>query len=226
MEIRIIVHGAEHPVTADDRRALHQELRANLGLPGAKLGCGEGACGACTVLIGRRAVTSCITPAAEAAGQRVTTVEGLSEDGLLHPVQQAWLETGAMQCGYCTPGWLTATAALLNRTPRPDNARIAAELAGNVCRCCTYPRILRAVRRAAELMEQPELLEPAPQAAAEPAAPTAPQPVVPQPAARALPWDQAREAASFFEHLPVGLATGAAPEDDALPPAPGPGQLA
>ena len=226
MEIRIIVNGAEHPVTADDGRSLLEVLRDDLGLTGAKLGCGEGACGACTVLIGRRAVTSCITPAAEAAGQRVTTVEGLSEDGLLHPVQQAWLETGAMQCGYCTPGWLTATAALLNRTPRPDNARIAAELAGNVCRCCTYPRILRAVRRAAELMEQPELLEPAPQAAAEPAAPTAPQPVVPQPAARALPWDQARDAASFFEQLPDGLVTVVAPEDDALPPAPGPGQLA
>src|SRR6266851_8119266 len=162
MALTIIVNGAERQVAADEGRSLLEVLRDDLGVTGPKLGCGEGACGACTVLIGRRAVTSCITPAAEAAGQRVTTVEGLAEDGLLHPVQQAWLETGAMQCGYCTPGWLTATAALLNRISRPDDARIAAELAGNVCRCCTYPRIMRAIRRAAELMEEPELLQPVP----------------------------------------------------------------
>jgi isoquinoline 1-oxidoreductase len=220
MEITIIVNGAEHPVTVDDGRSLLEVLRDDLGMTGPKLGCGEGACGACTVLIGRRAVTSCITPAAEAAGQRVTTVEGLAEDGILHPVQQAWLETGAMQCGYCTPGWLTATAALLNRASRPDDARIAAELAGNVCRCCTYPRILRAVRRAAELMEQPELLEPVPQDAPGPAGPAgagpgAPQPAIPQPAARALPWDQAKDAASFFEQLPDGLVTVVAADGEA-----------
>ncbi len=162
MQFTVTVNGTQRQVTAGDGRSLLDVLREDLGITGPKLGCGEGACGACTVLIGRRAVTSCITPAAEAAGQRVTTVEGLAEDGVLHPVQQAWLELGAMQCGYCTPGWLTATAALLNRVTRPDDARIAAELAGNVCRCCTYPRILRAVRRAAELMEQPELLEPVP----------------------------------------------------------------
>src|SRR3984893_17723953 len=171
MEIRIIVNGAEHAVTADDGRSLLEVLREDLGVTGPKLSCGEGACGACTVLIGRRAGTSCITPAAEAAGQRGAPARGPGEDGILHPVQQAWLETGAMQCGYCTPGWLTATAALLNRASRPDDARIAAELAGNVCRCWTYPRILRAVRRAAALLEEPELLEPVPQAAAGPAAP-------------------------------------------------------
>src|ERR1700733_14787833 len=146
MAFSIIVNGTEREVTAGEGRSLLEVLREDLGVTGPKLGCGEGACGACTVLIGRRAVTSCITPAAEAAGQRVTTAEGLAEDGILHPVQQAWLETGAMQCGYCTPGWLTAAAALLNRTTRPDDARIAAELAGNVCRCCTYPRLRRAVR--------------------------------------------------------------------------------
>ena len=162
MAVTIIVNGTERTVTADDGRSLLEVLRDDLGVTGPKFGCGEGACGACTVLIGRRAVTSCITPVAEAAGQRITTVEGLAEDGVLHPVQQAWLEQGAMQCGYCTPGWLTATAALLNRVTRPDDARIAAELAGNICRCCTYPRIMRAVRRAAELMEEPELLQPVP----------------------------------------------------------------
>jgi nicotinate dehydrogenase subunit B len=221
MAFTIIVNGAEQQVTADDGRSLLEVLREDLGITGPKLGCGEGACGACTVLVGRRAVTSCTTPAAEVAGQRLTTVEGLAEDGVLHPVQQAWLENGAMQCGYCTPGWLTGAAALLNRVSRPDDARIAAELAGHVCRCCTYPRILRAVRRAAELMEQPELLEPVP-GSAEPAGA---DPADPADASRAgpVPWDQARDAASFFEQLPDGLVTVVA--DDAAPaPGPGPGR--
>jgi nicotinate dehydrogenase subunit B len=205
MQFTFTVNGTQRPVTAGEGRSLLDVLREDLGITGPKFGCGEGACGACTVLIGRRAVTSCITPASEAAGQRVTTAEGLAEDGILHPVQQAWLEQGAMQCGYCTAGWLTATAALLNRVARPDDARIAAELAGNVCRCCTYPRILRAVRRAAELMEQPELLEPVPPIAAA------------APAGRhgALPWDQARETASFFDELPDGLVTVVAEDAEA-----------
>jgi CO/xanthine dehydrogenase Mo-binding subunit/aerobic-type carbon monoxide dehydrogenase small subunit (CoxS/CutS family) len=205
MQFTVTVNGTQRQVTVGDGRSLLDVLREDLGVTGPKLGCGEGACGACTVLIGRRAVISCITPAAEAAGQRVTTVEGLAEDGILHPVQQAWLEQGAMQCGYCTAGWLTATAALLNRVTRPDDARIAAELAGNVCRCCTYPRIRRAVRRAAELMEQPELLEPTPPTAA----------TAPAGGHGALPWDQAREAASFFEELPDGLVTVVAEDAEA-----------
>ena len=130
MDITLIVNGTERRVVADPAAGLLDVLRDELGYTGPKLGCGEGACGACTVLIGRRAVTACSTPAAEVAGQRITTVEGLAEDGLLHPVQQAWLETGAMQCGYCTPGWLMATDALLAATPHPDEARITAELAG------------------------------------------------------------------------------------------------
>jgi isoquinoline 1-oxidoreductase len=226
LELTITVNGTERRIVADDGRSLLDVLREDLGVTGPKLGCGEGACGACTVLVGRRAVNSCITSAAEVAGQRVTTVEGLSEDGLLHPVQQAWLETGAMQCGYCTPGWLTATAALLNRVPHPDDARIATELAGNICRCCTYPRILRAVRRAAELMEQPELLEPVPQT------PGGSSAGIPDTgAAPALPWDQAvREwtgqnpaaaQPSFFDQLADGLVTVAA-DDDAVPGSAGP----
>jgi CO/xanthine dehydrogenase Mo-binding subunit/aerobic-type carbon monoxide dehydrogenase small subunit (CoxS/CutS family) len=220
MSVEFTVNGAQHRVAADDGRSLLDVLREDLGITGPKLGCGEGACGACTVLVGRRAVTSCTTPAAEVAGQRVTTVEGLSEDGLLHPVQQAWLEAGAMQCGYCTPGWLSATAALLGRVPHPDDARIAAELAGNICRCCTYPRILRAVRRAAELMEQPELLEPVPQA---PGGASGGVPVTG--GAAALPWDRAvREWAgqdpaagqpSLFDRLADGLVTVVAEDDDA-----------
>src|SRR5450755_4680856 len=131
MELTIIVNGTERTVAAAGDRSLLEVLRVDLGVTGPKFGCGEGACGACTVLIGRRPVTACTTPAAQVAGQRVTTVEGLAQDGILHPVQQAWLETGAMQCGYCTPGWLTATAALLARIPHPGDERIAAELAGN-----------------------------------------------------------------------------------------------
>jgi nicotinate dehydrogenase subunit B len=219
MQLTFTVNGTEHTVTDADGRSLLEVLREDLGITGPKLGCGEGACGACTVLIGRRAVTSCSTPAAEVAGQRITTVEGLAEDGLLHPVQQAWLETGAMQCGYCTAGWLTATAALLNRVAHPDDARIAAELSTNVCRCCTYPRILRAIRRAAELMEQPELLEPVPEEASGPAPAAGWPPGLPQPAPQ--PWDQARADAQFFERLADGLVTVASGDAPA-----GPGQAA
>ncbi len=215
MPFTITVDGVQRQVVADGGRSLLEVLREDLGITGPKLGCGEGACGACTVLIGRRAVTACSTPAAEVAGQRITTVEGLAEDGLLHPVQQAWLETGAMQCGYCTPGWLMATAALLNRVARPDDARIAAELSGNVCRCCTYPRIMRAIRRAAELMEEPELLEPVPAADSG----SGPADAL-RAAAGAPPWDQAGDAAPFFEQLPDGLVTVVA--DDG--PVAGPGQ--
>jgi nicotinate dehydrogenase subunit B len=211
MEFTIIVNGTERMVGAAGDlgaagdRSLLEVLRDDLGVTGPKFGCGEGACGACTVLIGRRAVTACTMPASAAAGQRVTTVEGLAEDGILHPVQQAWLEVGAMQCGYCTPGWLTATAALLNQVAHPGDARIAAALAGNVCRCCSYPRIQRAVHRAAELMEQPELLVPVP-----PAAP----PAAVAAAAPALPWDRAaKDAGSFFELLTDGLVTVVAADD-------------
>jgi nicotinate dehydrogenase subunit B len=205
MEFTIIVNGTDRQVGVAGDRSLLEVLRDDLRVTGPKVGCGEGACGACTVLIGRRAVTACTMPASAAAGQRVTTVEGLAEDGILHPVQQAWLEVGAMQCGYCTPGWLMATAALLNQVAHPDDARIAAALAGNVCRCCSYPRIQRAVRRAAELMEQPELLAPVP--------PDVPQAEM-MAAARGLPWDRAaKDADSFFELLADGLVTVVAGDD-------------
>jgi len=207
MQFTITVNGTGRQVSAAAGRSLLEVLRDDLGVTGPKFGCGEGVCGACTVLIGRRAVTACTMPAEEAAGQRVTTVEGLAEDGILHPVQQAWLEAGAMQCGYCTPGWLMAAAALLNQVAHPDDERTAAALAGQVCRCCTYPRIQRAIRRAAELMEQPELLAAVPAPAREAALPLAPAP--------AVPWDQsARDAGSFFGQLPDGLVTVVASDDE------------
>ncbi|HEU5417869.1 MAG TPA: molybdopterin cofactor-binding domain-containing protein [Streptosporangiaceae bacterium] len=209
MAFTIIINGTPREIGADSDATLLSALRA-AGVTGPKLGCGEGACGACTVLVGRRAVAACQLPATEAAGQRVTTAEGLAEDGYLHPVQQAWLETGALQCGYCTPGWLTATAALLARVPHPDDERIAAEL-GNICRCCTYPRIRRAVHRAAELLEQPELLTEVPDTPV----PDYPAPGYPDGARRpAVPWDLARQSPeAFAAAMPDGLMTVVA--DDA-----------
>jgi aerobic-type carbon monoxide dehydrogenase small subunit (CoxS/CutS family) len=193
----ITVNGVAREVAAGPERSLLEVLREELGVTGPKPGCGEGVCGACTVLLGRRAVTACTTPVGEAVGQQVTTVEGLAGDGVLHPVHQAWLETRALQCGFCTPGWLTGCAALLARVPHPNDARIAAELAGHLCRCCTYPRIRAAVHRAAELMEQPESLEPVPVPPAEPAVVTG---------AGARPWDQvAPDPGAFLAGLAEGL---------------------
>ena len=203
----IIVNGHQFELTPRPGQTLLDWLRADLGVAGPKLGCGEGACGACTVLVGSRPVQACQVEAAGVAGQRITTVEGLAEDGVFHPVQQAWLETGAMQCGYCTPGWLTGTAALLARAPHPDDARIDAELAGHVCRCCAYPRIRRAIHRAAELMEEPESLEPVP-------------PVTPAAASLAPPepWDLARaRPQSFAETMAEGLLTVVADDVDGEP---------
>src|SRR3984957_14506415 len=211
MSLSIYVNGVAHSYAGDGADlTLLELLREELGLPGPKLGCGEGACGACTVLVGSRAVQSCQVEATSVAGQRITTVEGLAEDGTLHPVQQAWLEIGAMQCGFCTPGWLTATAALLTRVPDPSDERIDAELAGHVCRCCAYPRIRRAVHRAAELLQNPDLLEAAPAAgaAAQPgraARRTALSPV--------SPWDLDRDdPAGFAAAMPDGLLTVVADE--------------
>jgi nicotinate dehydrogenase subunit B len=192
----IVVNGTRHELAAVADRTLLDVLREDLQVTGPKYGCGEGVCGACTVLVGSRAVQACQLPAAEVAGQHITTVEGLAEEGLLHPVQQAWLETGAMQCGYCTPGWLTATAGLLARVPHPTEQRIAAELAGHVCRCCCYPRIRTAVHRAAELMDQPDELDPVPL----PQASNRPE-VAPE-----VPWSlTARTAAEFSRAMPPGL---------------------
>jgi len=207
--VAIIVNGVGQQVAAEPGRSLLAVLRDDLGVTGPKLGCGEGACGACTVLIGSRPAQACQVEAASAAGQRITTVEGLAEDGMLHPVQQAWLETGAMQCGYCTPGWLTATAALLSRIPHPDDDRIDAELDGHVCRCCAYPRIRRSIHRAAELMADPDLLEPVPSG---PPPPGMPSPGLPSPGLPSVglsvpaPWDLARaQPASLAATMPDGL---------------------
>jgi nicotinate dehydrogenase subunit B len=210
MPFSLTVNGVEYQAEGPDGVSLLELLRDALGITGPKLGCGEGACGACTVLLGSRPVQACQLPAAEAAGQRITTVEGLAEEGILHPVQQAWLETGALQCGFCTPGWLTGTAALLTRVSHPSDERIDAELAGHACRCCAYPRIRRAVHRAAELMEHPELLGPVPDPAGSGAAgegSAAGDSGSAGPPEPGRPWDLAGKEPDSFAAMPEGLMT-------------------
>jgi isoquinoline 1-oxidoreductase subunit alpha len=147
------VNETRHPLDADPERSLLSVLRDDLGLTGSKYGCGEGQCGACTVLIEGQATRSCITPVGAVAGKRITTIEGLEKNGQLHPVQAAFLEADAMQCGYCTPGMIMAAVALLKRNAHPGEAEIVRSMEGNVCRCGAYPRIVAAIRRAAGTQE-------------------------------------------------------------------------
>lgn len=147
--LELHVNGQTHRIDADPSASLLSVLRDELGLTGTKYGCGEGECGACTVLIDGRAVRSCITPAASVAARAVLTIEGLERDGRLHPVQQAFVDEGAYQCGYCTAGMVLSATSLLNANASPGEDEIRREMNGNVCRCGTYSRIIAAVRRAA-----------------------------------------------------------------------------
>ena len=151
--ITLSVNGASHDVVTEPTRSLLSVLRDDLDLTGSKYGCGEGACGACTVLLNDRPVHSCVLPVSYAAGKRITTIEGLSTGGNLHPVQRAFLNQEALQCGYCTPGMIMAAAGLLKQNPHPDDAAIRAAMQGNICRCGTYPRIVRAIHEAAGTLE-------------------------------------------------------------------------
>lgn len=145
----LTVNGSRRRVDADGGRMLLHVLRDELDLTGAKYGCGEGQCGACTILLDGQAVRSCITPVEAAAGKAVTTIEGLAQNGKLHPLQEAFIECDALQCGYCTSGMIMAAAALLKKQAKPSEAEIKRAMQGNVCRCCTYQRIVAAVRQAA-----------------------------------------------------------------------------
>jgi aerobic-type carbon monoxide dehydrogenase small subunit (CoxS/CutS family) len=146
--VRLTVNGKARSVDTDPDRPLLDVLREDLALTGTKYGCGEGQCGACTVLMDGRATRSCITPIRTVEGRRITTIEGLAA-GSLHPVQQAFIDENAMQCGYCTPGMVLRTVALLANNPKPTDAQIVEGLNGNLCRCTGYHRIVAAVRRAA-----------------------------------------------------------------------------
>jgi len=146
------INGTEHRLDVAGSRSLLSVLRTELALTGTKYGCGAGQCGACTVLLDDQAVRSCITPMSAVEGRSVTTIEGLASNGKLHPVQEAFLEAQAIQCGYCTPGMIMSTVSLLRRNPHPSEAQIRDALAGNLCRCAVYARILSAVQGAAQKM--------------------------------------------------------------------------
>ncbi len=154
-QVRLSVNGIERESAGAADRSLLGFLRDDLGLTGAKTGCGEGACGVCTVLVDGAAVQACVTSMHDVVGRLVTTVEGLAGAGTLHPVQQALLDLNVAQCGYCIPGMVLGAAALLAQEPEPDEHRIRAALNGHVCRCGAYPRILRAVQRASPLLRHP-----------------------------------------------------------------------
>jgi aerobic-type carbon monoxide dehydrogenase small subunit (CoxS/CutS family) len=153
LAVQLTVNGSQRRVDADPDTPLLSVLRDRLELTGAKYGCGEGQCGACTVLTDGRAVRSCITPLSYAEGKRITTIEGLEHAGRMHPVQQAFIETGAMQCAYCTSGMIVSAVALLEKNPHPSDADIVRGMDGNICRCGTYPRIVAAIRLAASRMK-------------------------------------------------------------------------
>jgi carbon-monoxide dehydrogenase small subunit len=153
IEVRLRVNGREHTRVVPPRLLLSDFLRHHLGLTGTHVGCEHGVCGACTVLLDGEAVRSCLLLAVQAAGTEVATVEGLAgADGRLHPVQQAFHEMHALQCGFCTPGFLLSVVAFLRDVPAPSDDEIRQGLAGNLCRCTGYQNIVRAVRRASELL--------------------------------------------------------------------------
>ena len=152
--MELYVNGVRHRLEVEPNRSLLSVLREDLDLTGTKYGCGEGQCGACTVLVAGRAVRSCTTPVHLVAGRSITTIEGLARDGRLHPLQEAFLEVGALQCGYCTPGMIMSGVALLNVNPDPSEAEIIRFMNGNICRCGTYGRIVRAIQRAAQKMKE------------------------------------------------------------------------
>ncbi len=151
-ELRI--NGKTVRVDADRDRPLLGVLRDDLGLTGSKYGCGEGRCGACTVLIDGQPARSCTTKLGAVASREITTIEGLEQDGKLHPLQQAFLDAGAMQCAYCTSGMIVAGAALLQQNPNPSRQEIVEYMDGNICRCGTYPRIIAAIRMAARSVKE------------------------------------------------------------------------
>jgi aerobic-type carbon monoxide dehydrogenase small subunit (CoxS/CutS family) len=147
--IELRINGTKQRVEAEVGRSLLNVLRDELDLTGTKYGCGEGQCGACTVLIDGQATRSCLTEAISVAGKQITTIEGLEQNGRLHPLQEAFLAEDAMQCGYCIPGMLMTGAGLLKKNPRPAESEILHALEGNLCRCGSHPRILAALKRAA-----------------------------------------------------------------------------
>jgi aerobic carbon-monoxide dehydrogenase small subunit len=152
MKLRLKLNGTWREVETRPDRLLLDLLREDLGLTGTKKGCEEGECGACTVIMNGKAVVSCLIPAFKANGAEIMTVEGMAREGRLHPLQQAFWEEGAVQCGYCTPGMLLSAKALLDENPEPGVEEVKMAISGNLCRCTGYTKIIRAIQSAAEKM--------------------------------------------------------------------------
>lgn len=151
--MRLFVNGKDREVTPEPIESLAETLRTRLNLTGTKVACGRGECGSCTVLLNGRAVYSCLTITRGCEGASIETIEGLGQEGALHPMQRAFIQHDAVQCGFCTPGQIMAAMALLTTSPLPDELEIRSAMSGNLCRCGTYPRIVAAIRSAAEEME-------------------------------------------------------------------------
>lgn len=152
--IHFILNGDPIEVAVNDNCSMLDFLRRDMGLTGTKLGCGEGECGACTILLNGKAVNSCLMLAVEADGQEVTTIEGVKMGAELHPVQQAFIDKWAMQCGFCTPGMIMSAIALLNENPHPTEYEIRDAIAGNLCRCTGYVKIVEAIDAAAKVLAE------------------------------------------------------------------------
>ena len=152
--VELTVNGEPHSMIVDTRETLLDALRYRLGFMGPKEGCGNGNCGACTVTLNGETVNACLAFAVEAEGAEVTTVEGVGVGDQLHPVQQAFIETGALQCGFCTPGFIMSAKALLERTPNPSEQEIRLAISGNLCRCTGYDKIVRAIMTASQALSK------------------------------------------------------------------------
>jgi len=148
--MKITVNGIDYEIPREPWRTLLDVLRYELRLTGTKEGCGTGSCGSCTVILDGKAVNSCLIFAAEVEGKEITTIEGLAQPGKLHPLQQAFIDEGAVQCGFCTPGMILAAKAFLDSNPHPDERQIREAIAGNLCRCTGYDKIVRAIKSAAD----------------------------------------------------------------------------
>jgi carbon-monoxide dehydrogenase small subunit len=157
--ISLTVNGESHKLEVDAKDLLLLVLREKLGLTGTKEGCGTGECGACTVLVNGEPVNSCLYLAVRADGKSVLTIEGLAQGGQLHPLQQAFIDNAAVQCGFCAPGMLLSAKALLDRNPRPNEQEIREGVAGNICRCTGYVKIVKAIQQASAVMAAAERQE-------------------------------------------------------------------
>jgi aerobic carbon-monoxide dehydrogenase small subunit len=151
--IQLTVNGESVEAAVEPNQTLVQFLREDLGLTGTKHGCGLGDCGACTVILNGKPVNSCLVLAVQAAGGEVMTIEGLAENGVLHPIQQAFVDHGAIQCGFCTPGMILSAKALLDASPKPTEPEIRTAISGNLCRCTGYQKIVQAIQEAAKAIE-------------------------------------------------------------------------